>query len=136
MPAQKDDALGVISGTFWGPDFNNPVNRKFVDDFEKKHNRIPSQYAAQSYDAALLLDSAIGKVKGNVADKKAFMAALKAADFKSLRGDFKFNNNNFPIQDMHVFEVAKDGKGRVSLKTIATPLKNHQDAYHAQCALK
>src|SRR5687768_1105090 len=136
LPAQKDDALGVISGTFWGPDFNNPVNKKFVEDFEKKYNRIPSQYAAQSYDAALLLDSAIGKVKGNVADKKAFMAALKAADFKSLRGDFRFNNNNFPIQDQHVFEVAKDAKGRVSLKTIGTPLKNHQDAYHAQCTLK
>ena len=136
LPAQKDDALGVISGTFWGPDFNNPVNRKFVDDFEKKFNRIPSQYAAQSYDAALLLDSAIGKVKGNVADKKAFMAALKAADFKSVRGDFKFGNNNFPVQDMHVFEVAKDAKGRVSLKTIGTPMKAHQDAYAAQCALK
>ncbi len=136
LPAQKEDALGVISGTFWGPDFNNPVNRKFVEDFEKKFNRIPSQYAAQAYDAALLLDSAIGKVKGNVADKKAFMAALKSADFKSLRGDFKFNNNNFPIQDMYVFEVAKDPKGRVSLKTISAPLKNHQDAYHTQCALK
>lgn len=136
LPAQKDDALGVISGTFWGPDFNNPVSRKFVDDFEKKFNRIPSQYAAQSYDAALLLDSAIGKVKGNVGDKKAFMAALKAADFKSVRGSFKFNNNNFPIQDQHIFEVAKDAKGRVSLKTIATPLRDHQDAYHTQCALK
>ena len=136
LPAQKDDAIGVISGTFWGPDFNNPVNRKFVDDFEKKFNRIPSQYAAQSYDAALLLDSAIAKVKGNVGDKKAFMAALKAADFKSVRGDFKFNNNGFPIQDQHVFEVAKDSKGRVSLKTIATPLKAHRDAYYQQCPLK
>ena len=136
LPAQKDDALGVISGTFWGPDFNNPVSRKFVEDYEKKYNRIPSQYAAQSYDAALLLDSAIGKVKGNVADKKAFMAALKAADFKSVRGNFKFNNNGFPIQDQHIFEVAKDAKGRVSLKTIATPLKDHSDAYHTQCALK
>jgi branched-chain amino acid transport system substrate-binding protein len=136
LPAQKDDALGVISGTFWGPDFANPVNKKFVEDFEKKFNRIPSQYAAQSYDAALLLDSSIAKVKGNVADKKAFMAALKAADFKSLRGSFKFNNNNFPIQDMHVFEVAKDAKGRVNLKTIATPMKDHQDAYHTQCTLK
>ncbi len=136
LPAQKDDALGVISGTFWGPDFNNPVSRKFVEDFEKKFNRIPSQYAAQSYDAALLLDSAIGKVKGNLADKKAFQAALKAADFKSVRGNFKFNNNNFPIQDQHIFEVAKDAKGRVSLKTIATPLKDHEDAYHGQCTLK
>ncbi len=135
LPALKDDALGVISGTFWGPDFNNPVNKKFVEDFEKKYNRIPSQYAAQSYDAALLLDSAIAKVKGNVGDKKAFQAALKAADFKSLRGNFKFNNNGFPIQDMHVFEVAKDAKGRVSLKTIATPLKDHKDAYYTQCKL-
>jgi branched-chain amino acid transport system substrate-binding protein len=135
LPAQKDDALGVISGTFWGPDFNNPANRKFVDDFEKKYNRIPSQYAAQSYDAALLLDSAIGKVKGNVADKKAFQAALKAADFKSVRGNFKFNTNGFPIQDQYVFEVAKDAKGRVSLKTIGSPLKDHKDAYHTQCKL-
>ena len=135
LPALKDDALGVISGTFWGPDFNNPVNKKFVEDFEKKFGRIPSQYAAQSYDAALLLDSAIAKVKGNVGDKKAFQAALKAADFKSLRGNFKFNNNGFPIQDMHVFEVAKDAKGRVSLKTIATPLKDHKDAYYTQCKL-
>ena len=136
LPAQKDDAIGVISGTFWGPDFANPVSRKFVDDFEKKFNRIPSQYAAQSYDAALLLDSAIAKVGGKVEDKKAFMAALRAADFKSVRGDFKFNNNGFPIQDQHIFEVAKDAKGRVSLKTIATPLKNHEDAYHQLCMLK
>ena len=136
LPALKDDALGVISGTFWGPDFANPTSQKFVEDFEKKFNRIPSQYAAQSYDAALLLDSAIAKVKGNVGDKKAFQAALKAADFTSVRGNFKFNNNNFPIQDMYVFEVAKDAKGRVNLKTIAAPLKDHKDFYSAQCALK
>jgi branched-chain amino acid transport system substrate-binding protein len=136
LPAQKDDALGVISGTFWGPDFNNPVSMKFVDEFEKKYGRIPSQYAAQAYDSALLLDSAIAKVKGNVGDKPAFMAALKAADFKSVRGAFKFNNNGFPIQDMYVFEVAKDAKGRVSLKTIGAPLKDHKDAYYTQCTLK
>jgi branched-chain amino acid transport system substrate-binding protein len=136
LPAIKEAALGAISGSFWAPDFNNPANRKFVDDFEKKFNRIPSQYAAQSYDAALLLDSAIAKVKGNVANKKDFMAALKAADFASVRGAFKFNHNNFPIQDMPVLEVAKDAKGRVSLKTLAFPLRNHQDAYHQLCTMK
>jgi branched-chain amino acid transport system substrate-binding protein len=136
LPALRETALGMIAGTFWGPDFANPSNKQFVEEFEKKHNRIPSQYAAQSYDSALLLDAAIRKVKGNLADKKAFAAALKSADFKSVRGDFKFGNNNFPVQDMHVFEVAKDPKGRVSLKTIATPLKEQKDAYHAQCQLK
>ena len=135
LPALKESALGVIAGQFWAPDTDNPTSKAFVEAFEKKYNRIPSQYAAQSYDAALLLDSAIGKVKGNVADKKAFQAALKAADFKSVRGNFKFNTNGFPIQDQYVFEVAKDAKGRVSLKTIGSPLKDHKDAYHTQCKL-
>lgn len=136
LPAQGDAALGVLSGTFWGPDFNNPTNKKFVADFEAKYKRIPSQYAAQAYDSALLIDSALAKVKGNVADKKAFMAALKAADFKSLRGNFKYNTNNFPIQDLHVFEAIKDGQGRMTLKTVATPLKADKDSYFDKCALK
>ena len=136
LPAQGDAALGVLSGTFWGPDFNNPTNKKFVADFEAKYKRIPSQYAAQAYDSALLIDSALAKVKGNVADKKAFMAALKAADFKSLRGNFKYNTNNFPIQDLHVFEAIKDSQGRMTLKTVATPLKADKDSYFDKCALK
>ncbi len=136
LPAMGDAGLGVISGTFWGPDFANPANQKFVKDFEAKYKRIPSQYAAQAYDSALLLDSAIAKVKGNVADKTAFQVALKAADFKSVRGDFKFNSNNFPIQDLHIFEAVKDGQGRYTLKTIATPLKADKDAYFDKCSMK
>ncbi len=135
LPALKETALGVIGGQFWAPDTNNPVSLQFVDAFEKKYNRIPSNFAAQGYDSALLLDSAIGKVKGNVADKPAFMAALKQGSAKSVRGTLKFNNNHVPINDWYVFEVARDAKGRVSLKTIGTPLKNHQDAYHTQCTM-
>ena len=136
LPALKESALGALSGHIWAPDTDNPVSHQFVDAFEAKYHRIPSNFAAQAYDGALLLDSAIAKVKGNVADKAAFGAALHAADFKSVRGNFRFNNNNFPIQDLHIFEAAKDAKGRVSLKTIATPLKDHQDRYHDKCPLK
>lgn len=136
LPAQGDAAIGAISGSFWGPDFDNPASKKFVADFEKKFKRIPSQYAAQSYDAALLIDSALSKVKGDISDKKAFQAALKAADFKSVRGEFKFGNNNFPIQDMHVFEAYRDSKDRMNVKTIATPLKATQDSYAHECPMK
>jgi branched-chain amino acid transport system substrate-binding protein len=136
LPAIGDSAVGIISGGFWAPDFKNAQSRKFVEEFERKYKRIPSNYAAQSYDAAQLLDSAIRKVKGNVADKKAFMSALKAADFKSVRGDFKFGNNNFPVQGMHIMEVAKDSSGRLNLKTVSTPFQSYQDAYASQCALK
>ncbi len=136
LPALRDSALGIVGTHFWGPDVNNPVSKQFVEMFEKKYNRIPSLFAAQGYDAALLLDVAIGRVKGNVSDKPAFMAALKQGSEKSVRGTLKFNNNNFPINDWYAFQVAKDAKDRVSLKTIATPLKDFQDAYHTQCPMK
>ncbi|MBC7703292.1 MAG: ABC transporter substrate-binding protein [Rhodoferax sp.] len=136
LAALKDSAIGIQSVHFWGPDTDNPVSRKFVDAFEKKYDRIPSNYAAQGYDSALLLDAAIGKVKGNVADKKAFMAALKEGSAQSIRGTLKFNNNNFPINDWYAFEVAKDARGRVNLKTVAMPLKDYQDSYHDKCAMK
>jgi len=135
LPALKETALGVISGTFWGPDFNNETSKNFVAAFEKKYGRIPSQYAAQSYDSALLIDSALKKTGGNVTDKKAFADALRAAEFKSLRGNLKFNKNGFPIQDMYVFEVAKDSQGRVSLKTLNKTLSNHPDSFIGQCPL-
>nr|WP_240980205.1 ABC transporter substrate-binding protein [Ramlibacter agri] len=135
LPALKDSAIGLQSVHFWGPDVDNPVSKQFVEAFEKKYGRIPSNFAAQGYDSALLLDAAIGRVKGNVADKKAFMAALKQGSTKSVRGQLRFDNNNFPINDWYAFEVAKDARGRVSLKTVATPLKDYQDSYHQQCAM-
>ncbi|TFL13050.1 ABC transporter substrate-binding protein [Pusillimonas caeni] len=135
LPAIGDTALGVISGGFWAPDFPNQQSKQFVEDFEREYGRIPSNYAAQSYDAAQLLDAAIAEVNGDVADKKAFMSALKNAKFDSVRGEFKFGNNHFPIHAMHIMEVVKDGKGRLNLKTIATPFENYQDAYHERCPL-
>jgi branched-chain amino acid transport system substrate-binding protein len=133
LPALKDSALGTYAATFWGPDFQNPTSKAFTAAFEKKYGRIPSQYAAQAYDSALLIDSALKKNGGNMSDKKSLRDALRAADYASLRGNYKFGVNGFPVQDFHVFEVAKDSGGRVSLKTIATPLKAHQDAYVGEC---
>jgi branched-chain amino acid transport system substrate-binding protein len=136
LPAVKDAALGLLAGAAWGPNLPNAANVAFTAAFEKKYGRIASQYAAQAYDSALLIDSALAKTKGSVADKDALRAALKAADFTSVRKNFKFNTNGFPIQDQHMFEVAKDTKGRVSLKMIGTPLPALQDAYVGECPLK
>jgi branched-chain amino acid transport system substrate-binding protein len=136
LPALKDAALGLNSTHWWAPDLDTPANKAFVEAFEKKHSRIPSLFAAQGYEAALLLDAALTRTKGNVADKEAFMAALKAGNPKSVRGALKFGNNNFPIHDYLAFTVVKDSSERYTLKTVATPLKNHQDAYHALCPLK
>ena len=136
LPALKEAALGVVHGSLWSPELDNPQNKRFVAEFEKRYGRVPSEYAAQAYDSAQLLDSAIAKVKGNVSDAKAFQAALQQADFTSVRGNFRFNHNHFPIQDFYAFEVVKGADGRYTYKTLAKVLTNHQDAYHSQCPMK
>ncbi|SNT38147.1 amino acid/amide ABC transporter substrate-binding protein, HAAT family [Noviherbaspirillum humi] len=137
MPALKDAAVGTVSGAMWDAALDTPENKKFVAAFEARYKRTPSEYAATAYDAAQILNVALTKVKGNTADKKAFAAAVKAAgqEFKSVRGPFKFNNNNLPIQNYYAFEVVKEG-GKPAVKLAGTPLQNHSDAYHAKCQLK
>lgn len=133
LPLLEDAALNVLAGAVWGPDLPSPTSKAFVDAFEKKHGRIPSQYAAQSFDAALLIDSALKEAKGSVADFDTLRNALHDARFPSVRSGFRFLRNGFPIQDGHVFVVAKDAKGRASLKRIATPLLGQPDGYWDEC---
>lgn len=136
LPALQDAALKVAHASPWGPDLDNAESKRFVADFDKRYGRLPSEYAATAYDSALLLDAALAKVKGNVTDKKAFMAALKSAEFPSVRGKFKFNHNQLGIQDFYVFDVIKDASGRYSHKTVAKVMSDAQDAYQAQCPMK
>src|SRR5438067_5567190 len=89
--AVGDPMLGLFSVGHWSIDFDNPANRKFVAEFEKEYKRLPTGYAASGYDTALLIDSAVRKVKGRIEDKDALRNALRAADFQSVRGHFKFN---------------------------------------------
>ncbi len=135
LPALKDIALGVITSSPYSPDIDNPQNKKFVDDFRKKYNRVPSLYAAQSYDAAMLLNSALNKTKGKT-DREPLRAALKQADFKSVAGPFKFNTNQFPIRNFYRVDVAKDDSGQAACVDKGFVLKDHADAYASQCDIK
>jgi branched-chain amino acid transport system substrate-binding protein len=128
--------LGLFDTAHWAPDFDNPANRKFVAAFEKEYRRIPSVFAAQGYDAALLIDAAVRDVKGKVEDVEAVRRSMKAARFESVRGAFKFNKNQMPIQNYYLRVVAKDGQGRIVNKTIGTIFKDHGDAYVQECDMK
>ena len=135
IKAVGEPMLGTFNSSQWSPDLDNPQNQKFVADFEKEYGRIPTLYASQGYDAAMLLDSAVRDVKGNIEDKDAFRQALKAANFKSVRGDFKFNTNQYPIQDYYLREVVKDGQGRITNKMVSTILEDYHDPFAAECKM-
>ena len=129
--------LGIFDTAHWALDLPNAANRKFVAEFEKEYKRLPTVYASQGYDAAQLIDAAVRDVKGKLEDKEAVRRALKAAKFQSVRGDFKFNTNQYPIQNYYLRVVGKDAQGRLVNKSLGEPIfRNHGDAYVQDCKMK
>jgi branched-chain amino acid transport system substrate-binding protein len=133
--AVGDGMQGMFNSSHWGRDIDNAQNRRFVADFEKEYKRAPTLYASQGYDAALLIDAAVRAVKGRIEDKNAFRAALRKADFKSVRGPFRFNTNHYPIQDYYLRLISRDDKGRLTNRIVGTIFRNHADAYAGKCKM-
>jgi len=91
---------------------------------------------AQSYDAASLIASAVAGTKTDLSDKAAVQKVLERADFKSVRGNFKYGNNHFPIQNFYLQEAVKYKDGNYALKTVATIVNDDQDRFHDKCPMK
>ncbi|MGO4665991.1 ABC transporter substrate-binding protein [Bosea sp. 2KB_26] len=135
LPAQQDAAVGLFGGMTWAPNMDNPQNKKFVADYEAAYKIVPGSYAMQAYDAALLIDSAV-KGAGGTADKDKLRAAIRKADFKSLRGNFKFNSNGYPIQDFYLVKVAKRADGKFQTEIAQKVFSDYADPHAKDCALK
>ena len=136
LPAQQDAALGFFGGANWAPDLDNPQNKNFVATYEKEFSAVPATYAFQAYDAALLIDSAVRQVQGNVSNREALRAAMMKAEFSSLRGGFKFNANHYPIQDFYLVKVAKRPDGKFETQIVKKVFENYADPHAKDCAMK
>jgi branched-chain amino acid transport system substrate-binding protein len=135
LPQQGEMALGTVGAQQWVTDLPNEQNKRYVADFKKKYHTYPSYYGAQSYDAIMLIDSAVEALKGDLSNKDKIRAELKKANFKSLRGPFKYGNNHFPIENFFIQETVKDPEGMMTVKTIATTMKDAQDPFHDKCPM-
>ncbi len=132
LQAVGDAALGVVNTSQWNKDIDNPTNAAFVESFQAEYGRLPSLYASQGFDTANLILSALDKAE--VSDADAFREALRAADFDSTRGDFKFGPNQHPIQTIYAREVIKEGDVFTN-KIIGVALENHGDVYAVDCKM-
>ena len=132
--AVGEPMLGVLNTAHWTHDLDIPANAEFVAAFRSKYDgRYPSVYAAMAYDTLMAMDAAVRDVGGKVEDREALLQALRKPSFKSVRGDFKYGVNNFPVQNYYLREVGKDAQGRLTNKLIGTTLEQHQDAYVGAC---
>jgi branched-chain amino acid transport system substrate-binding protein len=136
LPALKESAIGQYEARFWSPDLKIPASEKYVAAFRKKYGYTPSNYGAQSYDAILLIDSAVRAVKGNVKNVDGMVAAMEKADYPSIRGPFKFNVNHHPIQDFYLLKAVKGGPDGVHMEIQQKAFAQHKDAYYQDCKMK
>jgi branched-chain amino acid transport system substrate-binding protein len=127
--------LGSKNTQEWSPDMDNAANKRFVGDYLKKYGKYPSFYGAQSYDAIMLIKSAVEATGGNLKDKDALRKALMAADFDSVRGHYTYGNNHMPIQNFYLREVVADPEGRWTTKIVSTVYTNHQDPHAKDCKM-
>jgi len=92
LPAQGKSALGVITGHFYTPLLDNPVNHRFVKDFRDKFfGKVPDGFACQGYDTAEVIIRALKAVNGNTQDKDKLVDAIAKVEFDSPRGPFRFD---------------------------------------------
>jgi branched-chain amino acid transport system substrate-binding protein len=135
LPAQQDAAVGLFGGSNWAPNLDTPQNKRFVANYEKTYNSVPGSYAMHAYDTALLIDSAVRTAGGNLSNKEGLRAAIRKAEFTSLRGDFKFNVNGFPVQDFYLVKVAKRPDGKFQTEIVEKVFDDYGDVYAKECQL-
>ena len=135
LPLLKDQAEGSLMTQFWAPDLDTPANKRFVSGYREKYGRYPSFYAAQSYDTVFLIKSAVEAVNGDLSNRDGMRAAMRKANFESVRGPYKYGNNHFPIQNFYLRHVVKDADGNFTTKTLSTVLEDHQDSYAKDCKM-
>ena len=136
LPRQKELALGVPGAQQWVNDLPNETNKKYVSGYIAKYKSRPSFYGSQSYDAVNLINSAVVAVKGDLSKKDAMRDEMRKANYKSVRGPYKYGNNHFPIQNFYLQDVVKNAEGDLVLKAVATIVKDSQDKHHDKCPMK
>jgi branched-chain amino acid transport system substrate-binding protein len=134
MPHVTEKGEGLFSASHWAPNLDNPANKRFVREFGRSYKYEPSVYAAQGYDAAKLIHFAL-ELTGGVKDQEALISAISAAPFESVRGDFRFNSNQFPIQDFYLVEGVRRTSRLYEMEAIARVFDDVGDAYSGSCRM-
>jgi branched-chain amino acid transport system substrate-binding protein len=135
LPALKESAIGQWETKFWSPDLDVPASKRYVADFRKKYGYTPAFYGAQSYDGMMLIDSAVRMNKGSLADTRAVVMAMRKANYDSIRGPFKWNVNQHPIQDFYLLRAEKGGPDGVQMKIQRKVFDDHKDSYYQDCKM-
>jgi branched-chain amino acid transport system substrate-binding protein len=109
LKQQGPAAKGVYTSMNYSPDLDNPTNRRFAAEYQKRYGLVPTTYAMASFDAAAVLDKAIGLAGSDLSPIALNAAIGKIGTIDSPRGVWQFNQNRTPLQKWYLRQVRTDG---------------------------
>lgn len=135
LKATGDSAEGLYTVALWSQNLDVPANKAFVEAFQKEYGRMPTHYAATAYDTANLIGSALKAVDGDISKTDAFRNAMRKADFNAVRGNFKFDTNQHPIQDYYLMKLERDGNGNLTPNVVRKVMEMQEDVFKSECEM-
>lgn len=118
LAAQGQTALGVRNAASYNWDLDYPENKTFVEAYTKKYGDLPTQFSANMYDVAIMLDQAASAMKGDLSREALRDAFADLSGVSGVRGELEFDDNNTVKQAYHLLEVQKteDGLHNVTIQ--------------------
>lgn len=135
LEATGNSALGFYTVGIWSQSLDNAQTKQFVSAFQQAYGRVPTDYAAQAYDAAQWIASGLKAVDGDLKKDAAFRSAMRKAEFTSLRGKFALNVNQHPIQDLYLMNIVKGADGKLVPKVVRKIVSDDKDVYAPLCKM-
>jgi branched-chain amino acid transport system substrate-binding protein len=106
-----DEALGILTTSWYSAELDNPLNKVFAPAFRKQFKYDPGYYAGSTYVSGQVLEAALKTINGNVEDKKALMSAIRDGSADTIRGRIKFDEFGDVIGNVYIRKVTKsDGR--------------------------
>jgi branched-chain amino acid transport system substrate-binding protein len=106
-----DEALGILTTSWYSAEIDNPLNRAFAPAFRKQFKYDPGYYAASTYVSGEVLEAALKATKANAEDKKGLMTAIRGSSTDTVRGLLKFDEFGNAIGDIYIRKVTRtDGR--------------------------
>jgi len=106
-----DEALGIVTTSWYSAELDNTLNKAFAAAFRKQFKYDPGYYAGGTYVSGEILEAGLKGAKGNVEDKKALMTAIRGSNADTVRGVVKFDEFGNAIGDVYIRKVARsDGR--------------------------
>lgn len=105
-----DDALGIISASWYSPQFDNAANKEFVAAMRRDYKVDPGFYAAGPAVETAVLEAALKTIGGRIEDRAALMKAVRSNVVEdTVRGPVRFDDHGQAIGNVYIRKVVKQG---------------------------